>query len=495
MPRADDWEHRLFVFECAWLLSMGASVDEIAQVTGRSRPTVYRALDQARQWRWLSDSPRLTMPPGEERDELEQHIADSFKADQVRDSFGSNERPSEVIVAPAPPADPEEPLVAAVCHAIRRAASYQPTLRASREAGEAADLRPLIDEVAADEGVRRTGGNGRDVVERLVRQYLRRPHTDRELERSRRVGRATAARYCRALAEGHVRSVGVSWGYHVRDFVRAVSIPFPAYGTRAASADSLSENAQKLLLFPLIGSLGLDPGADIRGHLAGSGAYANCMSLAAALGAEAPVVLTQPAYIPEPFHDPEGVRQVWRYVQEDISIRLIFGHGLADRRVNEEGQPVPDPAEAFLRGEELAEAPDGYLGGADALVTGIGTCEADSRAPRLGLLSAVELARVADAGAVGDCSGSFFWDPMAPPSPANCEHIRTVNSRVIGPRLADFIRATVRAKQEGNGSLGTMVLASGEAKASALARLCRWRAANIIVIDSDLADCLLAGGW
>jgi transposase len=88
MPRADDWEHRRFVFECAWLLSMGASVDEIAQVTGRSRPTVYRALDQARQWRWLSDSPRLTMPPGEERDELEQHIADSFKADQVRDSFG-----------------------------------------------------------------------------------------------------------------------------------------------------------------------------------------------------------------------------------------------------------------------------------------------------------------------------------------------------------------------------------------------------------------------
>lgn len=464
-------------------------MDEIADKTGRSRPTVYRALENARGW-CLDDQPRIVLPPGPERDRLEQNVADFSKAEKVRDKFGSDARPAEVIVAPAPPAGPDEPFAVAVCRAMRQAETYQKAIRASREPDWEA-LRPdLVDEVLADEEVREAGGTSRTAVEKLVKHHASRsPWTDREIEISRRVGRAGAARFCRALEEGHVRSVGVSWGYHVYRLVRSAAIPFPPYTAPKAGRSPLAEAARNVLLFPLIGSLGLDPLMDARGQGVTSGAHANCTRLAEKLGAEAPVVLTQPAYIPKAFHEAGQLRQIWRYIQEDLSIRLVFGHGLADRRVSADGQPMPDPAEAFLRTGNLGEASDGYVDDADCLITGVGACDAGSRAPRLGLLSPEELERSAAAGAIGDCSGSVFWDPLAPPSDENQDFIRTINSRVVGPRLGDFVRATARAREAEPGTLlGTMVLASGEGKAEAVRRLCHWRAVQILVVGSDLAD-------
>lgn len=488
MRRSSDVELRRFAYECAWHLSLGMGVDEIVEATGKSRPTIYRAIEQAKDLGWLSDRPRLTMPPGNERDEMERYVTDRYKAKRVKDVFGSSVRPTEVIVVPAPPETPELRLRAAICRAIRHSELYRETYVGSPTPDWAAILKALVEEVTKAEGVAEAGADP-TTIQDLVRYHVERPFTSRDYERAERVGRAAAERFCRAVDDGVVKVAGLSWGYHVYAFATAVAMEFPAYGSSRPEIWKRTESVNKVQLFPLIGSLALDPTVDTREFAGRSSANANCVTVAKRIGAPEPVALTQPAAIPAPFHEPLELRRIWQYVQADWSVRMVFGIDLADRRVNPEGQPLPDPGELLIRGEHVELPPEALIAKADTLVTGIGACTWDSRAPRLGLISLSEFAALGEEGqAVGDLSGQFFWDPLLAPSEPSKQRIRRANAHIISPRLGEFILATRRAKDEGR--LGTVVLASGKRKANAVKAACNWGAVNVLIVDSDLADAI-----
>ncbi len=495
--RSSDVELRRFAYECAWHLSLGMGVDEIVEATGKSRPTIYRAIEQAKDLGWLSDRPRLTMPPGNERDEMERYVTDRYKAKQVRDVFGSSVRPTEVIVVPAPPETPDLRLRAAICRAIRHSGQYQKTYVA-RDPDWAAALPQIVDDVArapgVAEAVAETGADAAKFHEFVV-HHVEQPFTWRDYERAQRVGRAAAERFCRALDDGVVKVAGLSWGYHVYAFATAVAMDFPAYGGSRLETGQRTESANDVQLFPLIGSLALAPSVDTREFAGRSSANANCVTVAKRIGAPEPVALTQPAAIPAPSDEADQadealeLRTIWRYVQADWSVQMVFGKNLADRRISREGQPVPDPAELLIRGEHVGLPPEALIARADTLVSGIGACTWDSRAPRLGLISLRDFKALGEeAQAVGDLSGQFFWDPLLAPTEPNKEQIRRANAHIISPRLGEFILATRRAKDEGR--LGTVVLASGKRKANAVKAACNWGAVNVLIVDSDLADAL-----
>jgi len=495
VPRSSDADVRRLAFECAWGVSLGMTVEELVASTGRSRPTIYRALEHARLLEWLDDRPRLTIPPGPERDEYEATVADRYSATEVAAAIGGG-RPREVIVAPAPPQTPDESTAAAVCTALRACPLHRELWKSAmdptweRHVDElAAQVIQTLQSTAQQTGDPELCAAARQSPDRIrmtVAKYANDPYTERDLQRSQRVGRAAADLFCRALEEDRVRCVGLSWGHHVHDFVAAVSLEFPAY-IHVAGADSVARQAaQRLLVFPLIGSLGLPPVLDHREYGTQRGAIANASALARQIGAPQPIHLTQPVHIPRDFETAD-LRRIWEYVQQDASIRQCLGERVADRYVDDDGVGRPDFAET------QCPAPDssGYIHRADTLITGLGTCDGDSRATRLGLYDDEDVPRLVQAGAVGDISGRLFWDPTDPPDEDGKRAIRFVNSYVISPQLGDFIAANDRARASQTG-LGTVVVASGPARARAVRALCSWGAVTTLVIDSDLARALRA---
>jgi hypothetical protein len=329
-------------------------------------------------------------------------------------------------------------------------------------------------------------------LDHAIRKYLRQPYTSHDKQRGIRVGRAAADRFSQALDEDAARCVGIAWGYHVHAMVSELAMEFPPYWDLREDTANRAETSKRLQCFPLIGDLGLDPVQDAKEGGKECGANANCAELVRIVGSrKPPVFLTQSAQIPRRFGEGLDLRNAWDYVSADHSIVQIFGTTLADERVDVQGQPRPDPAEAYLQGDTTALQPKGYLAQASALVTGIGGAIAgESRMPRLGLVTHDELQRLQDVNCVGDICGCYFWDCGAPPSEGERAEIRRANRRMIVPRLADYLACTLRARQQ-KGALGTMVLASGRQRARALRALVRWRLVSTMVIDSTLAMELL----
>lgn len=490
MPRSSDADVRRLAFECAWGVSLGMTVEELVASTARSRPTIYRALEHARLLKWLDDRPRLTIPPGPERDEYEATVADRYSAAEVAAAIGSG-RPREVIVVPAPPQTPEDGIAAAVCAALRACPLHRELWKSAMDP----PWEQHVDELSAqviqtlqstalqtgDDQARVAADQSSDLIKVLVRHHANDPYTERDLERSQRVGRAAADLFCRALEEDRIRCVGLSWGHHVHGFVAALSLEFPAYIHVAGADSGARQAAHRLLVFPLIGSLGLPPVLDHREYGTERGAIANASALARQIGAPQPIHLTQPAHIPRDIQTSD-LRRIWEYIQQDASILQCLGEGAADRYVDHDGVGRPDAAE----GDGPYPEGSGYIHRADTLITGLGTCDGDSRATRLGLFKDEDVPRLVRAGAVGDISGRLFWNPMDPPDEEGKSTIRSVNSYVISPQLGDFIAANHRARASDIG-LGTLVVASGPGRARAVKALCAWGAITTLVIDSDLA--------
>jgi DNA-binding transcriptional regulator LsrR (DeoR family) len=492
MATAKTPQTRELVFEAAWHYSLGIRVEEIAEVTGRSKPTIYRALEQARDLGWLDDRPRLTLPYGDERDQLERHIRDHTKGNQVADLFGKDVRPREVIVVPSPTVSTAERLDAAVCVVLRSSRRYHECCQQSVAVDWSRALPALVKEVAAQADVQAAAASSEAIAEATER-CLQRPFTRADDERSRRIGSAAATRLVRAIEEGHARRIGVSWGHNVREMARAATVQFAAYPEWSPQAARRDKPLPELLVFPLIGALAHDPFLDFRGREAEYGAGANCAALARQFGAPEPLVITQPAAIPPKFSDAEGLRQIYKYLDEDQSLRLLYGEELARSRITEHGLPLPDPIEQLYGHPAPEISSGGWVEQSDTLISGIGACSWDSRAPRLGLITDEELQAFQEMGTVcGDLSGQFIWDPRKPPTEAQKEVIRRVNVRILSPRLGDFAMATRRARQAHKPVLGTMVLAVGARKAASVAAACRWGIVNCLVCDSDLANALIA---
>jgi hypothetical protein len=509
-------------FEAAYSVAAGLSVDDLHRRTGRSRPSLYRDLEIARNLGWLDDRPRLAMPYGEARLELEATLRDFRLADSVLDLFASPVRPQEVIVAPTAPPTPEEEVEEAVCAALRRFISRRETeaqrapdqapdsgtrvcdvteltgLDVSDLAAEVCSVNPVIRALAAEAFASDVGRRLTDLVARHVTE----PYTRRDVRRSERVGLAAADRFLEALAAGALQRVGLSWGHNVAVFVKALRLEFPGSGRQLSPAEKqLQERAHDLRIFALIGSLGLDTRLDAREAGTSRGANANCGNLAARLGAPPPLALTQPALISGRYYDPYAagplgsatrLTMAWRYIEADASIMEVYGQGVGSRRVTENGDPQPDPAVEFAATGTLSGADGGLIAEADALITGVGPGTEDSRLRRLRMLSPRDVEVAGEAGVVGDVSGRLFWPPTAPPSGDLRRKVAAINARIIGPTLADFIHVTRRAREKraadpAHLALGTMVVTSGPDKANAVRRLVEYGAVHTLVIDADLA--------
>ncbi|MGQ9730444.1 MAG: hypothetical protein ACUVX8_04150 [Candidatus Zipacnadales bacterium] len=130
MSRSSEVDIRAFAFQCAWLWSLGVEVDKIAETTGKSKPTVYRALHEARALGWLDDRPRLTMSPGPARDAFEEYVLDIPQAQTIKALFGSREQPQHVVVVPAPRETDEDRLDFAISRFLRSSPLHQELLDA-----------------------------------------------------------------------------------------------------------------------------------------------------------------------------------------------------------------------------------------------------------------------------------------------------------------------------------------------------------------------------
>lgn len=478
---------RQIALRVAWNRALGLSMEDIVaqefSLHKHSRATIYRALKVALQEGMLITQPQVILPPDHE--ELLPHVTEYDLTQQVLARFPSHRAPAEIIIVPVPEETMSEE-ERCVLGAIRRSEAFWAMQ------GQADD-EDLVIQTLANPQVQQAGV-ARDLVAELVAGHREHPYTPAEIEAARRVGRAGAIRLSWAVADRQAQTIGVSYGRLTNNLSQSARQEWQPYGEGRERDRAAGEPH----VFSLVGPLsGIPQHVDQRELVSEQSANNNAHLLATHLRARPATIITQQSHVPPTLaQDPALFRDILRYVEADSSVQAVFGGGFADSRTTAAGEVLPDPAEVLLRDDRLLAAPGlsgGLLEEADALITGVGSFQLDSRGPRLFGLRREDMEPLKNAGVVGDIAGRLLYDPTRVRREDDLELINRTNARFLTPTLGDFMAAARRARRTPGEALGTMVLATGADKAPVLRCLIEYYGAiSVLVMDRSLALALLA---
>ena len=279
----------------------------------------------------------------------------------------------------------------------------------------------------------------------------------------RRIGRAAASRLAEVFQD-QTGPVGINWGWSTMWAIQ--HLPPPA------------RPKPELVFVPLMGNLSIDQRLSEQ-YEQSLMCSANRLARVAGEVYGAPFRrLTTPAFIPKKFAVPpvgEVTREVqdtiWSAMEEDLSYQDVFGAGHRS---------------GMRQGDALIDR-------MNAIVTGMSGLEATSTLTTMTrLIDEHDLAKLREAGYVGDLGGHFIRDPMLPARDPEAEHLaNALSGLVVSAKPDDFVRTAQRARESGSPSAGVFMIGRRPQKAPAFIAACRMGAVNELFTDEPTAQRML----
>jgi DNA-binding transcriptional regulator LsrR (DeoR family) len=379
-------------FLCAWELTLGLSIDEICERTGRGRATVYRALDYAERLGILDRTVRLALPQGQGARELLDHVTMPPLACRtlgaLRERFGEN-APAEVVVVPT---------------SGKGATEEEATHTRARVSR--AGARRLMQGVLGD-GVRVIGVSWGLAVRDLAN----------------------------ALPGGVAQRIpfGVASDITVFSFAGA----FLGSAQRATQMHMVSGNANAVRLRERMAAFCVEP---------------EPYPPSEAAAPLPPVVLSQPLMLPEGIAaTPKRLAHVWDLMSEEHSLQKVFGRDWALRR---KAQAANTRTRDGGRAE--GSEPPSLLEQADVLVTATGKIDEAIDPRELGTITEEELPALIAEGTIAGLSSQMVVRPGTLPTAGGAVdryNSRAVTPQVVDFAAATR-RARLRGRGLGTMLLG-----------------------------------------